>query len=784
MKFFPTKKFHIKKCNSRDFKLFLFSYIIIFSIPLLTTAFGYWYSYRTIQHDAYLYHSTILHQGKTLYDGIFRQVSSDVRLISSTSLTTSLGKKSNWNSEDLFQVVKLRDELANIKNTNNYVAYAGIYFHKNRSFVTNETRYADALSYLNLDKLHISLDDFLEKTNQLEGYFIINDDLGDNILYYRNAYIDSHKNKIATAYLIISCKKVADEFKFFAPHESSGFFMLNRQGQILWNTNPDIPVGTIKNEFLSDIENVSHLYINGTKYYIGTILSDILDGQYVIYTPKHILFQNINYLKYIIIAETALSIILGIFLAFYFTRKNYGPIEKMLDLISSQKNTTSDVDMSRSYQKLEYTLRTLLQDNYNLKLKLRNSYTRNMEGLLVYFMKGFYTHEKEVLDYLKQNKETSSITNYRIVLFSFKNLEQHTLFNKNEELSDIYDLLIFSVRNVTSELLLGEDKTGFNLEIDNMIACVIPVNDSDDLSFEQNVQKCIYFLKDAFDLGTYASVSGMHSRWGELPVAYEEAFMASVHKTFWGNEINDIVYYVDESMHDTKRQHSYVFLELQKKLSNCIITKKYNEAFELLDDIMENCFSKDVRYIRYNQCQASSLISIIMNNLSALEWGEVNKDYNIDNQLEYFKRLSKQKSLMALKDEIYKIFNEIIEMQQQKNACKPDWLEKVKEYILSNYHNPDINIAHIADRFSMSVSYLGGTFKKYEGMSILDYIHLLRIDECKKLLLNDMTLQDCSNCVGYNDVKTLIRAFKRYEGVTPGQYRNNARMASINSECK
>lgn len=781
MKFFLLIKSQFRK-SSKNFKLLLLSYIVIFIIPLVTTASGYWYSYRTIQQDAYLYHSTLLFQGKTFYDEIFKQITSDVRLISSTSLTTSLGKLENWNSEELFQVVKLRDELINIKRNNNYLEHVGIYFHKNKSFVTNEKRYADVVSYLHLEKLHISLDDFLYQTTQPEGYFIIEDENGYNILYYRNAYFSNYKNKIATAYTVISCDNMAQKFKSFAPHEKSGFFFLNNRDQVLWNSNKEVAIDIINNDFLSNIKKLKYLYVNQTKYIIGAISSDILDGQYVIYTPKQILFQNISYLKYIIIAETILSINLGIFLAYYFTRKNYGPIEKILTLISSQKESITDMDISRSYQSLENSLLELLQDNRNLKVKLRDSDAKHMEGLLACFMKGLYTHEDKLLNFLNKESQKFNMKQYRIILFSFKNLEAHSLFDKYDKISDTYDLLIFSVRNVTNELLLNESEHGVHLEIDNMIAYIIPVLNHEDYRFQQNVHKCIYFLKDAFGLETYASISGIHTNWSELPTAYEEAFMANVHKTFWGNEVNDIVYYMDETIHDTKRHHSNVFLEQQRKLSNCIITKKYKEAFDVLNELLENCFSKDVRYIRYNQCQASSIISIIMENLSSFESNEENKSYNIDTQFIYFERLLTTKSLSSLKNEIYQIFNEIIEIQQQKHIDEPEWLVKVKKYIQKNYRNPDINIAHIADKFSMSVSYLGGTFKKVEGISILDFIHMLRIDECKKLLLQDMTLKDCSDEFGYNDVKTLIRAYKRYEGITPGQYRTNTKTMSIVSD--
>lgn len=56
MNIFSIKKFQLRRNRSKDFKLFLFSYIIVFLIPLVTTSFGYWYCYRTIQQNAYLYH--------------------------------------------------------------------------------------------------------------------------------------------------------------------------------------------------------------------------------------------------------------------------------------------------------------------------------------------------------------------------------------------------------------------------------------------------------------------------------------------------------------------------------------------------------------------------------------------------------------------------------------------------------------------------------------------------------------------------------------------------------
>ena len=57
----------------------------------------------------------------------------------------------------------------------------------------------------------------------------------------------------------------------------------------------------------------------------------------------------------------------------------------------------------------------------------------------------------------------------------------------------------------------------------------------------------------------------------------------------------------------------------------------------------------------------------------------------------------------------------------------------------------------------------------YGGQSILDYIHYYRIQEAKILIGRGETLATAAAAVGYSSVLTMSRAFKRYEGTTPGR---------------
>ncbi|NMA84447.1 MAG: AraC family transcriptional regulator, partial [Epulopiscium sp.] len=57
---------------------------------------------------------------------------------------------------------------------------------------------------------------------------------------------------------------------------------------------------------------------------------------------------------------------------------------------------------------------------------------------------------------------------------------------------------------------------------------------------------------------------------------------------------------------------------------------------------------------------------------------------------------------------------------------------------------------------------------------LLDFINQTRIEAAKDILKGPekKKLEDVATAVGYGNVRTFMRIFKSYEGVTPGQYMN------------
>jgi two-component system response regulator YesN len=111
------------------------------------------------------------------------------------------------------------------------------------------------------------------------------------------------------------------------------------------------------------------------------------------------------------------------------------------------------------------------------------------------------------------------------------------------------------------------------------------------------------------------------------------------------------------------------------------------------------------------------------------------------------------------------------EWLQQKSDDQDPVSRFVMEY-LDNHLHEDVNLDFIADKLNITSGYLSTYFKEKTGMNFSDYLNNLRIQRAKELLPNlELKIQDVAALVGYQNVNSFIRMFKRYSGVTPGEYR-------------
>lgn len=97
-------------------------------------------------------------------------------------------------------------------------------------------------------------------------------------------------------------------------------------------------------------------------------------------------------------------------------------------------------------------------------------------------------------------------------------------------------------------------------------------------------------------------------------------------------------------------------------------------------------------------------------------------------------------------------------------------LKKVSQNILDNLHHK-ISIKEIAKQYAMSESTLRRLFLKDTGINIYQWIQQVKLSRaCELLAMNQISLNEISDQLGYSSTSNFITMFKKAFGYPPKQY--------------
>ena len=83
-----------------------------------------------------------------------------------------------------------------------------------------------------------------------------------------------------------------------------------------------------------------------------------------------------------------------------------------------------------------------------------------------------------------------------------------------------------------------------------------------------------------------------------------------------------------------------------------------------------------------------------------------------------------------------------------------------------------ITLSDLAEIVGMNEKYLCRFFKSFTGQTPIDYINRLRVDRaCFDMTVNKMTVTEAAYECGFNELSYFSKIFKKYKGITPGEYR-------------
>ncbi|MFC3773434.1 AraC family transcriptional regulator [Paenibacillus sp. GCM10012303] len=83
-----------------------------------------------------------------------------------------------------------------------------------------------------------------------------------------------------------------------------------------------------------------------------------------------------------------------------------------------------------------------------------------------------------------------------------------------------------------------------------------------------------------------------------------------------------------------------------------------------------------------------------------------------------------------------------------------------------------LSLKELAADLHMNPTYVSNRFKEMFGTSPILLQREIKIAKAKKLLeMREMNITEISRILGFNDIQTFTRLFKKYTGISPGQYK-------------
>lgn len=97
--------------------------------------------------------------------------------------------------------------------------------------------------------------------------------------------------------------------------------------------------------------------------------------------------------------------------------------------------------------------------------------------------------------------------------------------------------------------------------------------------------------------------------------------------------------------------------------------------------------------------------------------------------------------------------------------------ERVIHHIRRCYYQPGLGLDGIARAVNSNKSHVSRQFKRETGLTVTEYLHKVRIDAGKRLLLAGLQVSAVAEYIGFTDAYYFSRVFSRVAGCSPTTYR-------------
>ncbi|QJD84550.1 helix-turn-helix domain-containing protein [Cohnella herbarum] len=528
-------------------------------------------------------------------------------------------------------------------------------------------------------------------------------------------------------------------------------------------------------------ENVA---IGGEDYLVSTVKDENYGWNYYSITPTREFTENAGQITKLIVAICIVLTVVGIAFSVVFTLNLYNPIKKIRDILlqsDESENGNGKLPDSKRIPNDEFDMigrriNQIMENNSYFQNKLNALSDEYVDSALQHLLRGGYgggSQEGKLCRLVEKHfKDADGVFVCSCVRFKF-----HDVFFT--EIQDTERIGIQSkLKNVVWGLV-GEHIPTYVVEYQhNVFACIVRLPKDEGL---ERLKKALRRLTETFRYDARycvmnAGIGKPYEGVEQLGRSFGEALSVLGYQ-----DSNQAFQVLDTAEHPTQQiVYSYSMTD-ENKIVNALKTGDKELLRRQLDE----------------QIERNRLSGVSPDNLSLLltELYNTGKRYLSEKGLQLFQMITEEEDGVLRGSGNYTIeferrreclaafYERIVDQTGiPKEKGSGMLITMIMEYIENNYHH-DLYLEKIAEEMGTSAKYLSKVFKEKTKMNLTDYISYNRIARSKTLLLEtDMSINEISGKVGIYSRTTFLRLFKKYEGISPSQYRESGIQQSTFAE--
>lgn len=465
---------------------------------------------------------------------------------------------------------------------------------------------------------------------------------------------------------------------------------------------------------------------------------------YSLLIPQQTFWQESRHVRNVLFLSLTGTLLIGFVCVFFLVNRNFQPISKLL------LKTTGEVKKGNEFSQIESAFLHLDYENKQMRHRMLTQRELIQRNYLLAMMKGKYSNiqkqEHLHMDLYPSENEGILLAGYEVPM-----LDKHQL--KHD------DLLWFAIDNIFSELMSHEKM--YRIEDGKYLfyLFIIP-KDNHTVWREACLEKMNYLcdlLEDKWGTSVPAAISTFETKMEQIRFLYQDIMDAIEYKDIIGGRGVIGTETLKDAPDTLSIKSTGMFIEM------ALLQGDYDKILALSQELFDNSDRTPFLIFRMQVLEVFHVVA------------KFYEHYETANGQRLFLAGYLTPLLNASdKDTMKKVFDELLSYVYRSTNEQDDdkhLVTIIREYIETHFTDSSMNISTIADAIGKKSRHISRVFKDETQEGILDYINELRISKAKLLLRTEKySLEEVSEMVGYASYKTFRRIFVKITGVTPGKY--------------